>query len=297
MDLFSSPDPEVGGPEGRNLIGGYTENEMIAFFSLFAGWELLSKNRDFDGRGLDLLWRYRDPYTRKLEGILVDAKHVEDGRSFSESRFRADLTKVYEKLAHFSGSSAFWQDSEVRGRIDRLKIAITAFRFTGFDRARYQETLRTFDPDKLPISKRAPTIISLANDRIGTFLGLLRHAKYSKVEWHYFDYRQNEIEDYSRVLTCSMMVSDIIPGRYKRNNDYVDFVLTFQEPNDQFFDFFKSFKRQFQFDPQEFLFASGRPDQGERYRRLIDRYYPERAFEILDGDNDLRVNLASEFRK
>lgn len=287
---------EIAGPEGRNVLGKFAEKELRAFFEHFAGWDLLAANRDFCGRGLDFLFSYDDPYTGYREGVLVDSKHVEDGEAFAPSSLQEKLKALYAKFAVFAGCEPLWTDDNIRGRMKHLRFGIAALRFHRFDRDRYTSVLKTFDPTGMTGAQRLPVMITLANDRLAAFLGLKQFAPGARIEWRYFRYLKNEHQRNLPVLSASMLVSDIIPGVLRTGDSETRFVLAFQEPAREFFEYFGSFEKHFQFDPQYYLFARGRADQEERYKQYLPREQSDREIHIVGGaDLDLNVDLARVF--
>ena len=286
---------EVGGPEGRLILGKFAEEEVLAFFENFAGWKLLAKNSDFCKRGLDLLFACNDPYTGKKEGIVADSKHVEHGQDFTSSTLRSKLGDLYSKLDTFATCNNLLEDERVRGRIDRLKIGITALRFAAFDYTKYVSTLADFQPESIRSAKDVPVMIALGNDRLAAFARVQQEARGRTILWKYFRYLENTHERFSPILSPYMLVADFIPGAFVFGSEESRFLLVFGRPSIEFFEFYASFEDRFQFNPHVYLFTDGRADQESVYAQFLPEDQRSRTIQILETEKNLSLNLARVF--
>jgi hypothetical protein len=257
---------------------------------------LLIENDDFAGRGLGQLYAYDDPYSGRREGVVVDVKHVEDPDTFGVGLLERKVEPLYQKLTTWDNAQDFWSDDRVDVQFERLKIGVTALRFTNFDPERYASTMEGFDPRGVPESSKTPVMIVLGNDRVGAFAGLWRYLRGTRPLWTYFRYMRNPHPSEVPVLSAAMLVSDLVPGRYRDGDEDVPFVLAHQEPSAEFFEYFGSFESTFQFNPRKYLFARGRPDRIASYRELLPTDQVDREIVLLDSAVGESTDLTQVFR-
>lgn len=187
------------------------------------------------------------------------------------------------------------EDERVRGRVDRLKIGITALRFATFHHTKYVSTLAGYRPERVRTSKNVPVMIALGNDRLAAFARVQQEARGRTILWKYFRYLENTHELYSPVLSPYMLVSDFIPGAFISGIEEFRFLLVFGRPSIEFFEFYASFEDRLQFNPHVYLFTEGRADQESVYAQFLPEDQRSRTILILETEQNLSLNLARVF--
>ena len=113
----------MNGPEGRNVKGDYTENEIEAYFSNFVNWELIYQNIDVrflnvdkrkdENRGFDFLYKIFEPFEEGSMGIIIESKKVKDKSSFNKKRLAEDIYTLKNKIEKAQSSKDLLQDQKL----------------------------------------------------------------------------------------------------------------------------------------------------------------------------------------
>jgi hypothetical protein len=138
-------------------------------------------------------------------------------------------------------------------------------------------------------------MVAVANDRLAAFAGLKHFSKGKRILWQYFRYMKNAHPHLSPVLSVSLLTSDVVPGVLKSERGEHKFILAFQQPSREFFDFFSDFEQRFQFNPDFYFFSEGRADQEGTYSQYLPSEQQHRKIHIVGTDDTLNINLSQVF--
>jgi hypothetical protein len=242
----------LSGPEGRNIIGDFTEDEVLAFFKKLAGWHLVFKDVDarlgyslplpLNGfeekdRGLDFLFSAWNPFTQAREGILVETKHVKTPKNLAPSVLREYVDTLKKKLDGVR-SSAFQNEIDVRTHIDgTISYGVLVLRHRNFELERFRNVVSQLDITKHRGSN-VPVIAILTNHRLDAFIALRKQCPPGhSLEFYYPRYIRNPAACFDKSLSLSYLLSDVVFGRFvdEEEGNERHFALSFDEPSSEVF--------------------------------------------------------------
>ena len=115
-----------------------------------------------------------------------------------------------------------------------VDYAILALRFKQFDREHLYRLCAQVDTS-LHRGSDIPVIAVLSNNRMSALIELRRRAEDGALEFYYPRYLSNKEPQYARSLSLSYMLSDWILGAIGLGEERRTFILSFDEPNSDFF--------------------------------------------------------------
>ena len=279
----------LSGPEGRNVIGNFTEAEVLAFFEKLAGWRLVFKDADarlgyplplpLNGfeekdRGLDFLFSVWNPFTQAHEGVLVETKHVKAPRNLAPSVLREYVDTLKIKLDGVR-SSDFHNEVDVRTHIDgTISYGVLVLRHRDFDLERFRHVVSQLDIKKHRGSS-VPVIAILTNHRLDAFIALKKQCPPGyNLEFYYPRYIRNPSACFDRSLSLNYLLSDVVFGRFvDEEGNERNFVLSFDEPSSEVFlllqEIFDDLKSSVFDQLYQVLFARGDFEQVHLYQQWL----------------------------
>ncbi|SDF70808.1 hypothetical protein SAMN04488589_1188 [Methanolobus vulcani] len=300
------------GPEGKNVLSDFRENEIRAFFSNFLKWELLYNNFDVqflnvdtdkeENRGFDFLYGMYEPFLRDSfrHGVIVEVKGIRDETLFNKGRLTKDIDVLKHKIESALLSKNLHDDPKIQEKdINYFKYGILCYRFTNFDNEKCKKVLMEYQISGLKNGDMFPTIFVLTNDRISTFFHLKR--EYNNIEFYYPYYREHATNGYESKLSLSYLFSDIIPFKTHENNNTIKNILFFDVPSPLSFKLLENFCGRYQYhDIDRIILANSDYTKKEIYKSYLSDWEQnsKKKIEIscLENDQNIRKDLAEVFR-
>jgi hypothetical protein len=269
------------GPEGKNVLSDFHENEIKAFFSNFLKWELLYSNFDVkflnvdsdkeENRGFDFLYGMYEPFLKDSfrHGVIVEVKGVKDAKQFNKSRINKDIDVLKHKIESARLSKNLHDDQKVRDKnISYFKYGILCYRFTNFDEEKYKKVLMEYQITGTKNGDMFPTIFVLSNDRLSTYLQLKEQFK--SLEFYYPYYREHATNEYKENLSLSYLFSDIIPFRTEKDGEIQKNILFFDTPSPVSFKLLENFCGKYQYhDIDRIILANSDYRKGDLYQSYL----------------------------
>lgn len=252
----------INGPEGRNIKGSHTEDEIEAFFSNFAKWKLLYRNVDVsflnvdnraeENRGVDFLYRMYEPFESATYGVIIESKKVKDKKSFSKSRLADDIYTLKRKIQKAQNSKELYEDGKIRNDIEYFKYGILCYRFNDFDSDHFRKVLQEVQIKDTKRGALFPIIFILSNDRLSRFVHM-RKLDGEPIKYYYPPYGANKWMVEDEKLSLYYLFSDIIPFY----SGEVKSILSFDMPSPRAFQFMADFCTRFSYDVSKLILAKG----------------------------------------
>lgn len=303
----------IDGPEGRNITGEFAENEIKAFFSNFAKWELIYENFDVkflkkkngktkdENRGFDLLYKLYEPSELSKQGIVIECKKIKDGSTFSPSKLNGDIDTLKEKIISCQKSTQLYRDEKIKyHEIETYRYGILFYRFIKYDHNQYLKCLKKIQLSEKIRGSNFPVIFVISNDRISAFMHLKQNVKQTlgnePIEFYYSpmnDFRKTNKKN--KQLSLFNLFSDVIPFSIGNKNG----VLTFDFPSIKSFKLIERFCSEFDFNISYIAFARNDYTQEHIYNHYkseckdIDMANIELIY--LNNDMNCSTNLEKEF--
>jgi hypothetical protein len=278
------------GPEGRNIIGNLTEEEITAFCESVLGWRVLFRNIDariphtlplglFEEkeRGIDLLCAAANPFLNCREGVVVETKHVGEGTTLRHGRLTEWIATLKEKIEGIR-SSRLQKDADVVDNIDgAVSLGLLVVRFRQYDKEEFWEEV-----GKVELSRYRgaglPIVLLLSNDRLSPLVEFRRRVTgRAKFEYYYPSYLANDAPKFAQSLAPQYLFSDVIFGRLaslRRPDESSTFVLMFEEPQPEALRVLGQMLEQFRSSEFEqidrFFFARGDYTDVHLYRERLE---------------------------
>ncbi len=296
----------MNGPEGRNVKGDYTENEIEAYFSNFVNWELIYQNIDVrflnvdkrkdENRGFDFLYKIFEPFEEGSMGIIIESKKVKDKSSFNKKRLAEDIYTLKNKIEKAQSSKDLLQDQKLeKYNIKFIKYGILCYRFNDFD---FEHFIKILKEIQIKDTRRGfifPVIFILANDRFSRFVHL-RNKINGPMEFYYPYYGGNKWMLKEEKLSLFYQFSDIIP--FESNNE--KYILSFDEPSIKSFQYIQDFSTRLNFDVSKIILAKSNHEDLHIYNQLKENWEKEagKKFRLISLNSDMNCseNLEEVFK-
>ncbi len=301
----------ITGPEGKNILGSFTEDEIEAFFSNFLKWKLLYKNFDEtflevesendEIRGFDFLYQLYEPFENnyKNHGVIIESKKIANTAIFNKSRLSKDIQTLKYKIEKAQNSKELHEDEKIRDNgIHHFRYGILCYRFKEFDFNKYKKVLKEYQINNKSRGSNFPVIFVLSNDRLSTFIQLINRVDDKKsIEYLYPPYKANGWDNWDKKLSLFYLFSDIIP--FKADNKQK--ILSFDKPSVNSFHFIQEFCKKFLPDISSITMARGEYDQDSLYNqykmefdKTVDKIL---ELDVLNNEMNCSTNLTKVFKK
>ncbi len=285
------------GREGINEIAKRTEEESIAFFSKYLGWDLLYERIDLEfkslfdkieNRGIDSLFYVKNPfnYTEK-EGVLVDAKHVKDKTTFSSNRLLEDIDVLKYKLNRVNNSKNVIKDPKIVEKgVKRFRYGILFYRWDDFDK---QKLLSAYE--KIELSENSanpstfPIILIVSNHIFSKFIHLKNIIGDNSINYVYPNYMNHRARDTQTFLSINYLISDIIMFESGGKN----YVFYLGDYDDLTIKYIRDFTARFQFNLDCIIFANANNNDTRLYEQRSKDYFPN-EIKIICLNSDENVD-------
>jgi hypothetical protein len=268
------------GPEGKNVLSDFHEDEIKAFFSNFLKWELIYKNFDVqflnvdtekeENRGFDFLYKMYDPFLQDSShhGVIVEVKGVKDAKQFNKSRLTKDIDTLKYKIENLRTAKKLHDDPQIiENEINYYKYGILCYRFSNFDYDKYKKVLMEYQISETRNGDMFPTIFVLTNDRLSTYLQL--KEIYKSLKYYYPYYREHGTNEYSNKLALSYLFSDMIP--FTANGKKC--ILSFDTPSPSAFNLLENFCGEYQYhDIDEIILAKSDYKEEATYTSYLSKW-------------------------
>jgi len=257
------------GPEGKNIMGEFAENEIEAFFSNFINWKLIYKNVDlkslkhpdeeeYENRGYDFIYKLHEPFDAINRGIIIETKKVGDISNFKPSTLTKHIEILKYKINQANHSEELYENPNIKfDNIHLFRYGILCYRFFKFNLDKYYKVLKQIEISDTK-SKRPnfPTIFVLSNDRLHAFS---EWKKLIKGQLKFYDRDPlsiNHLVENER-MSLFHLFSDIIPfSEYDSNLNKCNGILSFDKPKLETFLFIEDFCRNFNFPISKIIFVN-----------------------------------------
>lgn len=258
---MDTPVINIHGPEGNNITGEFAEDEIEAFFSNFAGWNLMYSNIDIPipklsdeekskNRGYDFLYELFEPLEDN-HGIIIESKKITDISDFVPSKLSKHIDDLKSKIKVATNAQYVYDDPKIKSHgIKSFRYGVLCYRFTKFDYDRYLKTLKTCSLGETKRSMNFPAIFILSNDRLKAFVELKNCAPGLKFYYRHPRYAGRLKE--SDKLPLFHLFSDIVPFKCEDG----DGILTFDKPSVESFLFIKDFEEYYEMKLSTIIFAN-----------------------------------------
>jgi hypothetical protein len=301
----------IRGPEGKNILGSFAEDEIEAFFSNFLKWKLLYKNFDEtflevesendEIRGFDFLYQLYEPFDKyyKNHGIIIESKKIADTAIFNKSRLSKDIQTLKYKIEKAQTSKELHEDEKIRDNdIHYFRYGILCYRFKEFDFNKYYKVLKEYQMKNKSRGSNFPVIFVLSNDRLSTFIELMNLVDDKKsIEYLYPPYKANGWENWDEKLSLFYLFSDIIPFKADNKKN----ILSFDKPSVNSFNFIQEFCKKFLPEISSITIARGEYDQDSLYKqykvefdKTVDKIL---ELDVLNNEMNCSTNLTKVFKK
>lgn len=279
------------GPEGRNVLGELSENEVDAIFSNFLKWDKIYNNVDVrffktdsekeENRGIDFIFKLYEPFLPNANhhGVIVEAKSVRETSLLNITRLTNDIDHLKHKIERIQKTKQIYDDPKIKQcGIDYFKYGILCYRFRNFDMGEYKKVLMKY---QIKLNRRAgnfPTILILTNDRISSFSEL--NKKFTDIEYFYPNYKNHRTTRYRNLLSLFYAFSDIIPFRATYKGETLKCLLTFDELTPQSLQVLEDFCANFNFIVDCLIFAGADYSKQNIHQSYLSKW-EERAEQKL----------------
>jgi hypothetical protein len=301
----------ITGPEGKNILGSFTEDEIEAFFSNFLKWKLLYKNFDEtflevesendEIRGFDFLYQLYEPFENnyKNHGVIIESKKIANTAIFNKSRLGKDIQTLKHKIEKAQNSKELHEDEKIRDNgIHHFRYGILCYRFKEFNFNKYNKVLKEYQINNKSRGSNFPVIFVLSNDRLSTFIQLINLVDDKKsIEYLYPPYKANGWENWDKKLSLFYLFSDIIPFKADKKKN----ILSFDKPSVNSFRFIQEFCKKFLPDISSITMARGEYDQDSLYNQYkmefdetVDKIL---ELDVLNNEMNCSTNLTKVFKK
>jgi len=299
----------LNGPEGKNVLGSFTENEIESFFSNFVKWNLLYRNVDVksflkiddekeENRGFDFIYELYEPFESGNHGIIIESKKIDNTELFTKARLSKDIDSLKHKIENASKSRELYEDEIIRNRsINYFRYGILCYRFREFDEDNYRKILKEYKIGETKKGKHFPTIFILSNDRLSSFVYLKTNYINNLVTKYYYPYYHiNPWMRWEEKLSLFYLFSDMIPFEF---ND-TKCLLSFDEPSLRSFEIIENFCGKYNHDLTNLILANGNYQLEHIYNRYKTSWEKRAKKEILlsclSRDFNISTNLAGVFK-
>lgn len=299
------------GPEGNNILGSFTEDEIEAFFSNFLKWKLLYKNFDEtfleiesekdEIRGFDFLYQLYEPFENSYEkhGVIIESKKIANTSIFNKSRLSKDIQTLKYKIEKAQNSKELHEDEKIRDNgIHYFRYGILCYRFKEFDLNKYNKVLKEYQINNKSRGSNFPVIFVLSNDRLSTFIQLMNLVDDKKsIEYLYPSYMANGWKKWDEKLSLFYLFSDIIPFKADNKKN----ILSFDKPSVNSFSFIQDFCKKYHPDISSVTIARGEYDQDSLYSQYkveFDETVGKTIeLDVLSNEMNCSTNFTKVFKK
>ncbi|MCQ1536133.1 hypothetical protein FTO70_10665 [Methanosarcina sp. KYL-1] len=298
------------GPEGKNILGSFTENEIESFFSKFVKWNLLYKNVDVksllkidddkeENRGFDFIYELYEPFESGNHGIIIESKKIDNPTLFNKSRLSKDIDSLKQKIQNASKSKELRDDEKIKkNNIHYFKYGILCYRFHEFDLDKYQKVLKEYKIIETKKGNNFPTIFILTNDRLSAFINLKRdYVQNLTLKYYYPYYNVNQWMKLDERLSLFYLFSDIIPFEL----DDKKYAISFDKPSLKSLELVENFCGRYNHNIFEVLLAKGDYRQKSLYEQYKVEWEKRAEKEInlncLDSNMNLSLDISGVFTK
>lgn len=229
------------GPEERNLLADDNEEWAKHFFEVVVNWKLITKNYDIrksdrgQKRGLDLVFQCFDPFTGKIDNLVVEAKHRQDDDSMTTKNI-GDMIKDLKDKIELAKITTSWTGTNFESTLFEGEFlpGVLFLKLEMYDHESISDSIKRVVVEGT--NTNPPVIGIMTNRRLAQILSLTN--KKENLEFYYPVFGKNRVKAWHPFLSFTYLFSDIIAGRYKefvRGNGkekVIDryFILSFEEP-------------------------------------------------------------------
>ena len=221
------------GPEERNLLGADNERWAKHFFEKVVKWRHITDNFDIQKsdrgskKGLDLVFQCFDPFTNKLDNLIVESKFRQDVKSIGTKELGNMITSLKEKI-ELSRITPSWTGTSFEEILHEGEFLSGAL-FLKLEKYDHESILDSIKRVVVGGTNTNPPVIGLiTNRRLAQLLSLTVSRK--NLEFYYPVFGKNKAKAWHPFLSFTYLYSDIIAGRYVEDGKEKVFILSFERP-------------------------------------------------------------------